>query len=111
MRFGFPPLMLRPVFCSDDCRTPRTSDRRSTRAGGRPLARTTGPVQGGDAAMSVIERLRRLELASRRQRGGDDDRPQFWMLRGDGFARHGDQVLTQDEYAAQFGAQQIFTLL
>jgi hypothetical protein len=59
--------------------------------------------------MSVIERLRRLERAALRQGGGGDGRPQFLVLRGDGFARHGDQVLTEDEYRAVYGEQRVFT--
>lgn len=57
--------------------------------------------------MSIRARL----AAAQRQLGGEHGSTQFWILPGDGFARCGDQVLSEEEYRRLYGEGHTFTLV
>ena len=57
--------------------------------------------------MSMRARL----AAAQRQLGGDSGPGKFWVLAGDGFARCGDEVLTEEEYRRLYGDGHSFTLV
>jgi hypothetical protein len=55
--------------------------------------------------------LRARLAAAQRQLGGQQGPVQFWVLAGDGFARCGDQVLSEEEFRRLHGDGPSFTLV
>ena len=57
--------------------------------------------------MSIRARL----AAAQRQLGGDSGLVRVWVLAGDGFARCGDEALSEEEYRRLYGDGHSFTLV
>jgi hypothetical protein len=55
--------------------------------------------------------IRARLAAAKRQLGGDHGPVEFWVLASDGFARRGDQVLSEEEYRRLYGDGPSFTLV
>ena len=58
--------------------------------------------------MSALDR--RIQKLERLADSGTDRPPEFWVNDGSGFVRHGDERLTQDEFARLHPDARTFTI-